>query len=150
MVIRDEHLEAIYRQARAEFPSECCGYILAPDDDPASAELVPCENRQDKLHALDPSAHPRTSQNAYNIGGKQLLRMVRSFETPAPVRVIYHSHPRVGAYFSAEDTAMALAAGWPVDYLVVDCQADEILGAILFRRDGDAYIEVERYPGRKI
>jgi [CysO sulfur-carrier protein]-S-L-cysteine hydrolase len=75
--ISREHLLAIYRQSRVEFPKECCGYLLgrAPD-----ATLVPCKNRQDQLHALDPEEHPRTAENGYNIGGKELLDLVRSFE----------------------------------------------------------------------
>ena len=70
-------LEAIHAQSRAEFPSECCGYLLGSGPE---AKLVPCINRQDRLHELDPEAHPRTSANAYNIGGRQLLDLVRSFE----------------------------------------------------------------------
>jgi [CysO sulfur-carrier protein]-S-L-cysteine hydrolase len=139
-----EHLQAIYRQARAEFPRECCGYILGHGDD---AELVTCENRQDKLHALDPEANPRTAENGYNIGGKELLRLVRSFEGDRPATIIYHSHPRVGAYFSREDTDAALAAGYPVDYLVVDVQDDTVREAKLFRRAGDAYVEIARFDG---
>jgi [CysO sulfur-carrier protein]-S-L-cysteine hydrolase len=139
-----EHLQAIYRQARAEFPRECCGYILGRGDE---AELVACENRQDKLHAIDPEANPRTAENGYNIGGKELLRLVRSFDGERPATIIYHSHPRVGAYFSAEDTNAALAAGYPVDYLVVDVQDDCVREAKLFRRSGDAYLEIARFDG---
>jgi [CysO sulfur-carrier protein]-S-L-cysteine hydrolase len=142
--ISPEHLRAIYRQSRAEFPSECCGYILGDGD---NAELVACENRQDRLHAIDPEANPRTSENGYNIGGKELLRLVRSFDGEQPATIIYHSHPRVGAYFSREDTDAALAAGYPVDYLVVDVQEDLIREAKLFRRMGDAYVEIARFDG---
>lgn len=137
--IKAEFLEAIYAQSRAEFPNECCGYILGEGDD---AELVQCKNRQDQLHAIDPEAHPRTAANAYNIGGKELLTLVRSFESERPASVIYHSHPRVGAYFSEEDTRAAIAAGFPVAYLVVDAQDDRVGGAVLFRREGEAYVEV--------
>ncbi|MBX7082775.1 MAG: Mov34/MPN/PAD-1 family protein [Nannocystaceae bacterium] len=142
--IAREHLLAIYQQSRAEFPKECCGYILGAG---ADAELVPCINRQDQLHALDPEAHPRTAENGYNIGGKQLLQLVRSFESDKPARIIYHSHPRVGAYFSEEDTRAAVAAGYPCDYLVVDVQEHGVIEAKLFRRDGERYVEVERFDG---
>lgn len=145
--ITREHLLAIYAQARAEFPGECCGYLLgtAPH-----AELVACENRQDKLHALDPEAHPRTSANGYNIGGKQLLALVRSFESATPATIIYHSHPKVGAYFSEEDTRAAIAAGYAVDYLVVDVQEHEVVEAKLFRREGDRYVEIARFAGEAV
>ena len=142
-----EHLLAIYRQARAEFPKECCGYILGTG---AAAKLVACENRQDKLHALDPEAHPRTGENGYNIGGKQLLDLVRSFESETPASIIYHSHPKVGAYFSEEDTRAALGAGYPVDYLVVDVQESEIVEAKLFRQEGERYVEIARFSGEAI
>jgi proteasome lid subunit RPN8/RPN11 len=146
-MISREHLLAIYRQARAEFPKECCGYIVGTGE---AAELVACENRQDKLHALDPETHPRTAENGYNIGGKQLLGLLRSFESDAPATIIYHSHPKVGAYFSEEDTRAALGAGYPVDYLVVDVQEAEIREAKLFRRDGEQYVEIARFEGEAL
>ena len=145
--ISREHLLAIYRQARAEFPNECCGYILGTGD---AAELVACENRQNKLHALDPEAHPRTAENGYNIGGKQLLTLVRSFESDKPATIIYHSHPRVGAYFSEEDTRAAVGAGYPCDYLVVDVQDTEIVEAKLFRQENERYVEIARFAGAKL
>jgi [CysO sulfur-carrier protein]-S-L-cysteine hydrolase len=134
----------IYAQARAEFPKECCGYLFGSG---ARTELVQCRNRQDQLHALDPQTHTRTAENAYNIGGKELLDLARSFDSDRPVTVIYHSHPRVGAYFSEEDTRAALGTGFPVDYLVVDAQETSIVEAKLFRRDGDVYVEIERFEG---
>ncbi len=145
--ISAEHLAKIYAQARAEFPNECCGYIRGEGD---AATLVQCKNRQDQLHALDPVEHPRTAANAYNIGGRELLDLVRSFESDTPTTIIYHSHPRVGAYFSEEDTNAAIAAGYPVDYLVVDAQDEEIVEAVLFRRDGDAFVKIATLPGAKV
>jgi proteasome lid subunit RPN8/RPN11 len=143
VVIPEQLLAAMYRQARAEFPNECCGYLVGEG---ADAKLVQCRNRQDQLHELDAEAHPRTAANAYNIGGRELLDLVRSFESDQPVSIIYHSHPRVGAYFSEEDTRAAIAAGYPVDYLVIDAQETEVLGAKLFRRNGGAFEEVASYP----
>ena len=137
-------LERIYAQARAEFPKECCGYLLGSGDD---TTLVPCHNRQDALHATDPQAFPRTAETAYNIAGKELLTLVRSFDSDRPATVIYHSHPEVGAYFSEEDTRAALAAGYPVDYLVVDVGAGGVREALLFRRTGEAFAQVARFPG---
>lgn len=139
-----EALQQIYRQAREEFPKECCGYVIGRGE---QAQVLACRNRQDQLHALDPQAHPRTAENGYNIGGKELLQLSRSFESDQPASIVYHSHPRVGAYFSDEDTRAALASGWPVDYLVVDVQDDGVREAILFRRQGEQYVEIERYPG---
>jgi proteasome lid subunit RPN8/RPN11 len=141
-------LEDIYRHARATFPDECCGYLVGVG---RKTVLVACENRQNDLHELDPESHPRTARDGYEIAGRELLDLARSFDGDAPARIIYHSHPLVGAYFSAEDTRAALAAGYPVDYLVVDVQRDEVLGAVLFRRNArNEYVEVERFPGAKI
>lgn len=145
--IATEHLQAIYAQAQAEFPRECCGYILG--EGPA-AELVPCVNMQDQLHALDPEAFPRTSENGYNIGGKQLLRLTRSLDGALPARIVYHSHPRVGAYFSEEDTRAAIAADWPVDYLVIDVQEHAVVEAVLFRRQGERYEPIARFAGAAV
>ncbi|MCB9701684.1 MAG: Mov34/MPN/PAD-1 family protein [Myxococcales bacterium] len=149
--IPEAALRDIFEHARAEFPNECCGYLIGSGSD---LEVRRCKNRQDQLHALDPEAHPRTAANAYNIGGRELLDLVRSFEGERPATVIYHSHPRVGAYFSAEDERAALAAGYPVAYLVIDAQEGEIREALLFRRGADggeaAYGVVARFPGAAI
>ena len=143
-------IAAIYAQARAEFPGECCGYLRGPGPE---RTLVRCTNYQDRLHALDPVANPRTSANGYNFGGRQQIDFANSFNGDDPATIIYHSHPRVGAYFSPEDEAAALSAGWSVDYLVVDVQEHEIREAVLFRRDpqagpeGPAFVAVARFPG---
>ena len=146
-------LARIYAQARAEFPSECCGYLRGRGE---AMQLVPCKNYQDRLHALDPEAYPRTAANGYNFGGREQIAFARSFEAADPPTIIYHSHPRVGAYFSAEDESAALSAGWTVDYLVVDAQTDEIREAVLFRRDpsaapgGPAFVAIARFAGEAV
>lgn len=154
LVIPSAVLEDMYRHARATFPKECCGYLIA--DPEAGLEVRRCENIQDELHAEDPETFPRTAENGYNIGGRELLGLVRSFGGPRPATIIYHSHPRVGAYFSAEDERAAEAAGYPVDYLVIDAQEDRIGEARLFRRRADPpageamYQCVAAYPGAAI
>lgn len=141
------HLEAMYRHARACFPNECCGFLIGAGED---AELVVCENWQDRYHAVDPEAYPRTAANAYTFGGKDLRRLAESLDGPTPATVVYHSHPRVGAYFSEQDTTAANSAGWPVDYLVIDCQEDRVPESILFRRDGERYVEIARFEGAEV
>ncbi|HLT38845.1 MAG TPA: Mov34/MPN/PAD-1 family protein [Enhygromyxa sp.] len=139
-------LEGIYRHARATFPKECCGFVIGSG---ATAELVECENWQDRYHAVDPETYPRTAETAYTFGGKDLRRLAESLDSDHPATIVYHSHPRVGAYFSAEDSKAALAAGWPVDYLVVDCQEHGVVEAVLFRKhaERDEYVEVARFEG---
>ncbi|MFO7566636.1 MAG: Mov34/MPN/PAD-1 family protein [Enhygromyxa sp.] len=139
-------LEAIYRHARASFPKECCGFVIGRG---ATAELVECENWQDRYHAVDPETYPRTAETAYTFGGKDLRRLAESLDSDRPATIVYHSHPRVGAYFSQEDSKAALAAGWPVDYLVVDCQEHGVVEALLFRKhpEREEYVEVGRFAG---
>ena len=146
-------LAEIYRHAREQFPNECCGFVLGQGN---HAEWVPCENMQDRYHAADPETYPRTSATAYTFGGKDLLRLARSLDSDKPATVVVHSHVRVGSYFSDEDARAATSAGWPVDYLVVDCQQHEVREARLFRRrtdvssesnTPDAYAEIARYVG---
>lgn len=144
-------LHQIYRHARETFPRECCGYIVGSGE---QARAIPCINRQDVLHEQDPATYPRTSETAYQIAGRELLSLVRSFDGDEPATVIYHSHPRVGAYFSDEDTRAAISAGYPVDYLVVDVQDETIVESRLFRAEPGAnpprYVEVARFDGAKI
>jgi proteasome lid subunit RPN8/RPN11 len=142
-------IETIYRHARATFPNECCGFVLGSG---AGAQLIECENLQDRYHAVDPDTYPRTAATAYTFGGKHLRMLADSFDSDTPTTVVYHSHPRVGAYFSGEDTRAALSAGWPVDYLVVDCQELEIREAVLFRKHATEaeFVEIARYDGAKI
>jgi proteasome lid subunit RPN8/RPN11 len=135
-------LEAIYAHAREGYPEEVCGFIVANN------EAKRCENRQNALHAEDPVAFPRDARTAYNIGAKDLFFLDRSQRTDRPVKIIYHSHVDVGAYFSAEDERAATSEGellYPVDYLVVDVRADGVRGAKLFRFQGGAFVEIGSY-----
>src|SRR5690242_4804150 len=135
-------LDAIYQHARAGYPEEVCGFVIGGD------EVRRCDNRQNALHAEDPVAFPRDARTAYNLGAKDLFFLDRSQNSDRPVRIIYHSHVDVGAYFSAEDERAATVDGellYPVDYLVVDVQKDGVRGAKLFRFDGGRFVEVGSY-----
>jgi [CysO sulfur-carrier protein]-S-L-cysteine hydrolase len=135
-------LDAIYAHAREGYPEEVCGFIVGDD------EAKRCENRQNALHAEDPVAFPRNATTAYNIGAKDLFFLDRSQRSERPVRVIYHSHVDVGAYFSAEDERAAVSDGellYPVDYLVIDVRKDGVRGAKLFHFAGGKFVEVDSY-----
>ncbi len=124
-------LEDIEAHAREEYPSECCGFVAGPADDPALADASTREvNEADKYHRLDPVTFPRTSRMYFKINE---LRAARSFEAGAasgrPIKVIYHSHCDAGAYFSAEDAATFANAGqlmWPCAFLVVSVVEGEV------------------------
>ena len=77
-----------------------------------------------------------------------MLFLQRSLDGERPVQVIYHSHVDVGAYFSEEDSRAATRDGepiFPVDYLVIDCAADGVRGAKLFRFRGGTFVSVREY-----
>ncbi len=104
----DEEAKAAY--ARDE---ESCGFLAGPAGAPLRVDAVlPMENRANKLHALDPEAYPRTGRMYFDIDGLQFEKKVRTQAALGhPVKVLYHSHLDVGAYFSATDAAAALGGG---------------------------------------
>ena len=137
-----ESLEMIYSHAKEGYPEEVCGFILD------GGEVRRCENMQNKMHSLDPETYSRDARTAYFLGVKDLRFLEDSAKTQAPVRVIYHSHVDVGAYFSAEDERAALFDGeplYPVDYLVVDAGPEGARGARLFRFSDGKFVEVASY-----
>ena len=150
-------LDAIYAHARETYPEECCGFLIAPQESPEIDEVRPCVNEQNRYHALDPERFPRTAREAYYLGGKDLRFLLESVSGERPVRIIYHSHPDVGAYFSAEDTRAALGREpgdgaeplYPVDHIVIDAQKDHVAEARLFRWNGEqrTFAHVDTYAG---
>ena len=140
-------LDAIYAHARETYPDECCGFLVAPQGSPVIDEVRPCVNEQNRYHALDQERFPRTGREAYYLGGKDLRFLLESVSGERPVKIIYHSHPDVGAYFSAEDTRAAL--GREPD--VIDSQSDHVAEAKLFRWDGGqrSFVHVDTYAGER-
>jgi adenylyltransferase/sulfurtransferase len=137
-------LDAVYAHAREGYPEEVCGFVIPGEP----WEARRCENRQNALHAEDPAAFPRDARTAYNLGAKDLFFLDKSLRGERPVRIIYHSHVDVGAYYSAEDERAAAPDGellYPVEYLVVDVQQDGVRGARLFRFAEGKFVEVGRY-----
>jgi len=117
-------LREIEAHALECYPSESCGFIRGPTDDPAALDAaVREENEADKYHELDPETFPRTSKTYFKINE---LRAARAFESGdesgRPIKVIYHSHCDAGAYFSEEDAATFASDAqlmWPCAFLVV-------------------------------
>ena len=104
-------IDAISRQAIAEYPSECCGIVTAS----ASSQRVhPCRNQQDELHAMDPEQHPRTSREAYDIARSEIERIFADAAANGEqVVCFYHSHIDCGAYFSQRDKEALTVFGEP-------------------------------------
>lgn len=94
--------DEIIKQAEAEYPSECCGWIIEQKD--GSHIYRPSENLQDKYHKLDPEAYPRTSHDAFLINTMKLNREIEeAAASGGRLFSIVHSHIDTGAYFSDED-----------------------------------------------
>lgn len=121
-------LEEIYRHAVASYPAECCGFVR--DD-----SMTRCLNAMDQLSARRPQDFDRSVRTGYAFGLPDLRDLAESFDSPSPVRLVYHSHPDVGAYFSDEDARNAVVDGqpvYPVRHLVVDAAADGVRGSRLY------------------
>ncbi len=113
MILTGTELAAIRKQAEAEYPAECCGVVLVREGAHAERWLCPCRNIQDSLHAEDPARYPRDSRTAYYMAHEDLIEISRREMQGYGVRVIYHSHADVGAYFSETDRRNALVEGQP-------------------------------------
>ena len=130
-------LREIAAHARATYPAECCGIVISDRDGKPS--FLPIANIAGTAEAQGTSQ--RISRDGYVMDPKTLLRALsRAEEEGGSLRVIVHSHPDVGAYFSKEDRDIALGGGseplWPgVDYLVVSCRANGVDDARLYSWD---------------
>ncbi|MCZ6805488.1 MAG: Mov34/MPN/PAD-1 family protein [Deltaproteobacteria bacterium] len=126
-------IDEIEQHALECYPSESCGFVFGPTDEPAVLDAVQREeNEADKYHKLDPVTFPRTSKTYFKINE---LRAARTFEKGQregrPVKVIYHSHCDAGAHFSDEDAATFANDGqlmWPCAYIVVSVMGGKVAG----------------------
>ena len=144
-----EHVRAaIYAHARAAFPAECCGYLVgAPDGRDSVDAAIACENAQ--AAGDNPVAPARGADTGFVIAGRDLFAFARSFDGPAPARVVYHSHPNGRAYFSDVDRRAAAPDGpaYPVQHLVVGLSATTITEVAQFAWSAEAgdYVELARW-----
>jgi [CysO sulfur-carrier protein]-S-L-cysteine hydrolase len=131
--LNDEVLwDRLATHAMAWFPDEACGLLIEGVDGP---RLELAENLADKYHKLDPETYSRTARTSYLLDPLLLANVERRGER---VVAIFHSHVRVGAYFSDEDIAQALSPFeegpmYPgIDYVVLDAQDDGVRGYKVF------------------
>ena len=134
-----EELDRVRAQATEEYPSECCGVVLARPGRPDDRIFLRCRNVQDELHRRDPERHGRDARTAYYIDPKDLLTIGRHEGTGYRVRTIYHSHIDAGAYFSETDKRNALVDGEPAypdaTYVVVSVMEGQVRTAAAFHWD---------------
>src|SRR3989338_8985881 len=110
--ITTDVLEAMYRHAEEAYPRECCGLLAGPKQGGGITEVRRAENVYDAYHDQDPKQYPRTSRTAYLIDPRRLLAVEKeSRQSDIRLKVIYHSHVDVGAYFSEEDKRAATFEG---------------------------------------
>lgn len=140
LTITREVVERIDEEARAAFgrDEESCGLLLGPADQPLFVDaIVPMENRANKLHRLDPETYPRTGHMYFDIDPLKFERSVREGEgNGRPVKVLYHSHLDVGAYFSETDAQAATMGGdapaYDLAYLVTSVRSGVVDDRKLF------------------
>jgi proteasome lid subunit RPN8/RPN11 len=118
--IAEHVLERVDREAFAGYArdEESCGFLTGPAGDPLLVDgIMPMENRANKLHAFDPVTFPRTGRMYFDIDALTFVRKVHAqAELGKPVKVLYHSHLDVGAYFSETDAAAAMMGGHEPPY----------------------------------
>ena len=118
------NLEEIRMHALDEYPYECCGVVIGFLGTKEEDILFRCTNIQNRLHKMDPKAYPRDARIAFNIEPKELIEVFNQIKSKGMIlKSFYHSHPDHDAYFSDEDTKMALFDGEPTypdaNYLVI-------------------------------
>ena len=144
-------LTAAESEARAAYArdEEACGYLRGPGDDALLAdELVVLPNLANRYHAVDPETYPRTGRTYFLIDPMKFARAVREgAEAARPVKILWHSHLDVGAYFSETDAAAALMGGdapaYDLFYLVTSVRAGAVDDHRLFAWDAAARAFVE-------
>ncbi len=108
-------------------------------------EAIACTNAQ--ASGDNPVAPDRGADSGFVIAGAELFAFARTFDSPRPARIVYHSHPNGRAYFSAVDREAATGAGYPVQHLVVGVTAQGITEAVQVAWSDDArdFFEIARW-----
>lgn len=148
-------LDAVYREARAAYPAECCGWLTGPAAGAAVDRIRPAVNAQES--GGHPTAAERSAERAYVFAPADLMALNDSLDTPQPARIIYHSHPNGMAYLSDTDRTVA-ASPWgdgpayPVQQLVVGIDGQRVVEAALFGWDDGVggFVELGRYDGASV
>jgi proteasome lid subunit RPN8/RPN11 len=146
LVVARAALERVFEEARLAYArdEESCGFLTGPATEPLFVdEVVPMENRANKLHAMDPETYPRTGRMYFDIDPLRFERALRDGERAGrPVKVLYHSHLEVGAYFSETDAQAAKGGGdepaYDLAYLVTSVRKGTVDDHKLFVWDPEA------------
>ena len=135
MTIARSLYERILRHGERTYPEEACGLLIG--DERAIHEVVEIRNAADEMRAERPDAFTRGAHDGYVMDPREQMRATQAAEREGRTVIgVYHSHPDVGAYFSAEDKRRAL----PFDpdlplypaWIVADVKQGKGLAAKLF------------------
>jgi proteasome lid subunit RPN8/RPN11 len=96
-------LPSIYDAVVSAYPEEGCGFVFETPD--GELKVLATVNRATQLHKLDPELYPRDGRDSFEPDMTVWLRAEREGLIP---RLIFHSHPDEGSYFSPMDTSQAL------------------------------------------
>ncbi|MCH2321193.1 MAG: Mov34/MPN/PAD-1 family protein [SAR202 cluster bacterium] len=147
-------LREAYRQARNEFPAECCGWMAGADNENSVSNIRECVNMQEQ--GQHPTAPERLPETAFVIGGQDLIELNQSFDSDNPARIIYHSHPNGLSYLSETDRGIATSPwgdgpAYPVQQLVIGIDAEQIVDAALFdwSESTGGFVEIARFSGER-
>jgi len=138
-------LAECYRHGIEAYPEEACG-LITESAEGVLEKVCRTRNLMDEFHCLEPDKYPRTNRNGYVIDPLEMLRLE---ELGCRLRVVYHSHPGMAAYFSEEDQDKAFFNGRPwllgIDYLVLGIEEGKPNGAVLavFNMETGAF-DIER------
>jgi proteasome lid subunit RPN8/RPN11 len=140
LVVGRSVLDLVDREARAAYErdEESCGFLIGPTADARRIDgIVPMVNRANMLHRLDPEQYPRTGRTYFDVDSMKFESAIaRQAAEHRPVKVLYHSHLDVGAYFSATDAEVAkMGQGeppWDLAYLVTSVREGAVDDRKLF------------------
>lgn len=142
-------LDMMIFHAEKDYPQETCGLVIGPQGKVKAIGVFPIPNIQNELHAKDPQQYPREAKTAYFMDPKQLKIVEKEAASKNfEIKIIYHSHPDHGVYFSEEDKAMACPWGEPNDpevgHVVIGVTEGKVQGASLFYWDAEKQDFLER------
>ena len=135
--IPDALLRKCYEHGGETYPDEACGVLSGSIDQEGDLTgFHPIENTLEKLHAEDPERYPRTPREGYVLDAGAYMKLEKQLSGEGKkIKVIYHTHVDVGAYFSQEDKTQATWGDEPlfpgILYLVCGVKDKKPDGAIL-------------------
>ena len=140
LTISRSAIEKVDEEARQAYlrDEEACGLLGGPESEPLHVNfVVPMENRANKLHQMDPETYPRTGRMYFDLDPRKFGKHVEEFAGKGtPIKVLYHSHLDVGAYFSETDAEAAMTSGeeptHPLAYLVTSVRGGVVDDRKLF------------------